>query len=44
MFKDIKCPHCGHKLTVFITEHKGNKVVLDACNKCGKKTTKEQEE
>lgn len=43
MFKDIKCPHCGRRLTIFITEYKGNKAILDACPKCGKKTTEEQE-
>ena len=44
MFIEVKCPNCGVIVTAFITRTAVRKVVFDACNKCGTKTTKEEEE
>ena len=44
MFIETKCPNCGAIGTAFITQQMGRKIVFDACNKCGTKTTKEEEE
>lgn len=44
MFIQTKCPRCGYIGTAIITQHMGRKVVMDACYKCGMKTTNEQEE
>ena len=46
MFIEIICPNCGNKGTAFITRITRTtvrKIVFDACNKCGTKTTKEEE-
>ena len=44
MFLETICPNCGNKGTAFITRTAVRKIVFDACNKCGTKTTKEEEE
>lgn len=44
MFIQVKCPRCGYEGTAIITTHMGRKVVMDACYKCGMKTTNEQED
>lgn len=44
MFLKTICPNCGAIGTAFITSNNGRKIVFDACNKCGAKTTKEEEE
>ena len=44
MFIETTCPNCGNKGTAFITRTSVRKIVFDACNKCGTKTTKEKEE
>lgn len=44
MFIQVKCPKCGYEGTAIVTTHMGKKVVMDACYKCGAKTTNEQEE
>lgn len=43
MFIQVKCHRCGYEGTAIITECLGRKVVMDACYKCGMKTTNEQE-
>ena len=44
MFIETICPNCGYKGTAFIKRTTVRKIVFDACNKCGTKTTKEEEE
>jgi ribosomal protein S27E len=43
MFLKTICPNCGNEGTAFITRTAERKIVFDACNKCGTKTTKEEE-